>query len=120
MAIKHFFHGWNLEKEGKFLRTPVGIFLLGGFLGTLSPSPADAVHFWLQNHVLNDPSLSHPAKAFLQIVDWYLLDSAYFLLLMILAYVFHIRKVSLVKRVTWIGGMLSIGVAIGILAQLFL
>ncbi|MDB5260489.1 MAG: hypothetical protein JWN37_720 [Candidatus Nomurabacteria bacterium] len=119
MAIKHFFHGWNLEKEEKFLKTPVGIFLLGGFLGTLSPNPTDAVHFWLQNHILNNPSLSHTTKALLQVVDWYLLDSAYFLLLLVIAYFLHIRKVSIVKRATLIGGILGVGIAIGILAQLF-
>ena len=120
MAIKHLFHGWSLEKEEKFLKTPVGIFLLGGFLGTLSPSPADAIHFWLQNHVLNNPNLSHSVKALLQVVDWYFLDSAYFLLLLVVAYFFHIRKVSTVKRATWIGGFLSIGIVIGIIAQVFL
>ncbi len=120
MAIKHLFHGWHLEKEVKFFRTPVGIFLLGGFLGTLSPSPADAIHFWLQNHVLNNPTLSHTTKALLQVIDWYFLDSAYFLVLIVIAYSLHIRKVSVVKRVTLIGGVLGVGVAIGILAQVFL
>lgn len=119
MAIKHLFHGWNLEKEGRFLKTPVGIFLLGGFLGTLSPSPADAVHFWLQNHILNNPHLSSTVKALLQVTDWYFLDSTYFLVLLVTAYFFHIRKVSTVKRATWIGGILSIGIVIGILAQVF-
>lgn len=120
MAIKHIFHGWSIEKEEKFLKTPVGLFLLGGFLGTLSPSPADAVHFWLQNHVLNNPSLGHATKALIQLADWYFLDSAYFLLLIVIAYFLHIRKVSIVKRVTLIGGILSVGVVVGILAQLFL
>lgn len=120
MAIKHLFHGWSLEKEEKFLRTPVGLFLLGSFLGTLSPSPADAVHFWLQNHILNNPSLGYTAKALLEVADWYFLDSAYFLLLLVIAYFFHIRKVYAIKRATWIGGILGIGVVIGILAQLFL
>lgn len=120
MAIKHLFHGWSLEKEKKFLRTPVGIFLLGGFLGTLSPSPADAVHFWLQNHVLNNPNFGHAVRALFQVVDWYFLDSAYFLLLIIVAYFLHIRKVSVIKRATFFGSILGVGVVIGILAQLFL
>lgn len=120
MAVKHLFHGWNLEKEGKFLKTPVGIFLLGGFAGMLSPSPTDAIHFWLQNHVLNNPSLNHTTKVLLEVVDWYFLDSAYFLLLLVIAYFLHIRKVSVVKRVSLIGGIISFGVVIGILAQLFL
>lgn len=34
--------------ERKFLKTSVGIFLLGTFLGELAPDPTDAIHFWLQ------------------------------------------------------------------------
>jgi amino acid transporter len=120
MALKHLFHGWDLNKEEKFLKTPVGIFLLGAFLGTMSPDPTDVVHFWLQNHVLNNPSISTAMKAFLEVFDWYFLSASYFLVLLVIAYFLHIRKVSIVKRVTWIGGILSIGAVIGILAQLFL
>lgn len=117
MAVKHFFHGWNLEPEEKFLKTPVGIFLLGAFLGELSPDPTDAVHFWLQQHILNNPALSHGLRAFLQVFDWYFLSAAYFFLLLVLAYILHIRKVHTVKRITVIGGLLATGVVIGLLAH---
>jgi hypothetical protein len=107
-----------LEREEKFLRTPVGIFLLGAFLGELSPDPTDAIHFWLQNHVLNNPAISSGFKAGLEVFDWYFMSASYFLLLLILAYLLHIRRVSIVKRLTIVGGIISIGVVIGILAQL--
>ncbi len=117
MKIKHVFHGWHLEKEEKFLKTPVGIFLLGAFLGELSPDPTDAVHFWLQNHVLDNPAVSATIRAFLEVFDWYFMSASYFLLLIIVAYFLHIRKVSIVKRVSIVGGIISVGVVLGILAQ---
>lgn len=118
MKIKHLFHGFNLDPEEKFLKTPVGIFLLGAFLGELAPDPTDAIHFWLQEHVLNNPSVAAPTRAFLQIFDWYFMSACYFLILLILAYFLHIKKVNTVKRISVIGGLLGLGVVIGIVAQL--
>lgn len=120
MKIRHLFHGWHLEREEKFLKTPVGIFLLGAFLGELSPDPTDALHFWLQNHILTHSSLSAAVKAGIEIFDWYFMSASYFLLLLVLAYFLHIRKVSVVKRITIVGGIIGIGVVVGILAQLLL
>lgn len=120
MKIKHIFHGWNLEQEEKFLKTPVGIFLFGAFLGELSPDPTDAIHFWLENHVLNNSMLHPGARAAIEIFDWYFMSACYFLVLLILAYVLHVRRVSIVKRLTIIGGLVSVGIVIGILAKLFL
>lgn len=117
MKLEHV-KGWFTSEE-KFLKTPVGIFLLGSFLGTLAPSPTDAIHFWLQAHVLNNPIYPAATRAFLQVFDWYFLDSSYFLLLLILAYVLHIKKVTSVKRITLFGGIIGVGVVIGILAQIF-
>lgn len=117
MKLTHLFHGWNLAPEEKFLKTPVGIFLLGAFLGELSPDPTDAIHFWLQNHILTNPILSSSMKVVLQIFDWYFLTASYFLLLLICAYFLHINKVQVVRRITIIGGIISIGIVIGIIAQ---
>jgi hypothetical protein len=109
------------DGERKFLHTPVGIFLLGAFLGELSPDPTDALHFWLQSHVFNHPEvLSGPWLVALQIFDWYLLTASYFLFLLIMAYVLHIRQVSTVKRITIVGGVLGVGAAIGIIARILL
>ncbi len=117
MKAKHLFHGWNLKPEEKFLKTPVGIFLLGAFLGELAPDPTDAVHFWLQEHILNNPAYSTSVRAIAQAFDWYFMSASYFLLLLILAFFLHIKKVSAVKRITLFAGILSIGAVIGILAQ---
>lgn len=115
MRLEHV-KGW-FESERRFIKTPVGIFLLGAFLGEMSPDPTDAIHFWLQSHVLNNPAISASAKAFFEIFDWYFMSALYFLLLLILAYILHIRKVGTVKRISVIGGIISIGVVIGILAK---
>ncbi len=117
MKLEHV-KGWFTSEE-KFLKTPVGIFLLGAFLGELAPDPTDAIHFWLQEHVLNNPAVSQGMRAFLQVFDWYFMSAFYFLFLLIIAYVLHINKVKSVKRITLIGGVLSIGAVIGILAQFF-
>ncbi len=112
---KHWF-----TSEEKFLKTPVGIFLLGAFLGELAPDPTDAVHFWLQEHILNNPAISAFWRAFLQIFDWYFMSACYFLLLLVLAYFLHITNVGAVKRFTIVAGILSIGAAVGILARFVL
>lgn len=108
------------SSEEKFLKTPVGIFLLGAFLGELAPDPTDALHFWLQEHVLNNPVYSAALRAFLQIFDWYFMSACYFLLLLVLAYMLHISNVGAVKRFSIVAGILSIGAAIGILARFVL
>lgn len=115
MQLKHV-KGW-FSSEEKFLKTPVGIFLLGCFIGELAPDPTDAIHFWLQEHVLNNPLVSQSTRAFLQIFDWYFMSALYFLFLLILAYILHIRRVSTVRRITLISGILGAGVVIGILVQ---
>jgi len=115
MKLEHV-KGWFTSEE-KFLKTPVGIFLLGCFLGELAPDPTDAIHFYLQEHVLNNPAVSQSMRAFLQVFDWYFMSAFYFLFLLILAYILHINKVKSVKRITLVGGVLSIGAVIGILAQ---
>jgi hypothetical protein len=115
MALKHV-KGWFTSEE-KFLRTPVGIFLLGCFLGELAPDPTDAIHFWFQRYVFH--TLTGTKLALLQIFDWYFMSALYFLVLLILAYVLHIRRVNTVKRITLIGGILAVGVVIGILARFF-
>lgn len=113
MKLKHIFHGFSSTPEAKFLKTPVGIFLLGAFLGELSPDPTDAIHFWLQEHVLNNPSYSVGFRAGLQVFDWYFMSASYFLLLLIIAYFLHVKKVGTVKRFIIIFGLLGTGVAIG-------
>lgn len=113
--IKHWF-----SSEEKFLKTPVGIFLLGAFLGELSPDPTDAVHFWLQQYVFTNPNIPTSLMTLLKIFDWYFMSALYFLLLLIIAYILHVKKVNTVKRITFIGGILGIGAAVGILSRFLL
>jgi hypothetical protein len=119
MQIEHVKRWFTSEEESeiKFLKTPVGIFLLGAFLGELAPDPTDAIHFWLQEHVLNNPIYSVSIRTFLQVFDWYFMSALYFLLLLILAYFLHIKKVNTVKRITLFGGVIGLGVVVGVVAQ---
>lgn len=107
---------WFVSEE-RFLKTPVGIFLLGAFLGELAPDPTDAIHFWLQQHVLNNPAVPAATRTVVQVFDWYFMSALYFLVLLILAYLLHIKKVNTVKRITLVGGIMGIGAVVGILAQ---
>ena len=115
--IKHV-KDW-FESEEKFLKTPVGIFLLGAFLGELAPDPTDAIHFWLQQYMLHN-NISKTLFTALQVYDWYFLTASYFLLLLIFAYFLHIRKVNTMRRITVVGGILGIGAVIGIVARFML
>lgn len=108
------------ESEERFLKTTVGIFLLGAFLGELAPDPTDAIHFWLQQHVLNNPAIATSTRTLVQIFDWYFMSALYFLALLIIAYALHIRKVKTVKRITLVGGIMGIGVVIGIISQILI
>ena len=110
----HHIKGWFTSEE-KFLKTPVGIFLLGTFLGQVAPVPTDVIHFWLVEHVLTNPAISHGVRAIFQVFDWYFLSALYFLMLLIIAYFMHVKKVDTVKRITLVGGIVGIGVVIGIL-----
>lgn len=114
MKLKHV-KNW-FESEEKFLKTPVGIFLLGAFLGELSPDPTDAVHFWLEHYLLNH-QIPKALFTFIEIFDWYFMTASYFLLLLIIAYFLHIKKTSTIKRITIIGGILGLGIVIGIIAR---
>lgn len=110
------FRNWFASEE-KFLKTPVGIFLVGAFLGELAPDPTDAIHFWLQEHIFSDPSVPRSILVPLQIFDWYFMTATYFLLLLIIAYILHIKKINLIRRITIFGGIVSVGMAIGIIAR---
>lgn len=111
---------WYLAPEERFLKTPVGIFLLGAFLGELSPDPTDAIHFWLQEKIFTNPNLPTPLLVSLKIFDWYFMSACYFLLLLVLAYILHVKKVKTVRKITIVGGILGIGAAIGILFRFLL
>jgi len=95
-----------------FLKTPVGLLLLGAFLGELAIDPTDPIHFWLQRYIL-EHTFSKGMYTFLQIFDWYLLTASWYFLLLILAWILHIKKVSTIKIITIIGSIVGLGFVIG-------
>jgi hypothetical protein len=102
----------------KFFKSAIGIFLLGAFIGTLAPSPIDPIYFYLENYVV--PHLTGFAKVGLQLFDWYILDALWWLVLMGIAFVLHIKKVSVAKKISVMGGLAGLGIAIGIVSKILL
>ena len=99
----------------KFFKSAIGIFLLGAFVGTLAPSPIDPIYFYLENYVV--PHLTGIAKVSLQLFDWYILDALWWLVLMIIAFILHIKKVAVAKKISVIGGIAGLGIVIGIISK---
>ena len=102
----------------KFFKSAIGIFLLGAFVGTLAPSPIDPIYFYLENYVV--PHLTGIAKIALQLFDWYILDALWWLVLMIIAFILHIKKVAVAKKISVIGGIAGLGIVIGIISKVVL
>jgi hypothetical protein len=102
----------------KFFKTKMGIFLGGCFLGTLVPSITDPIYFYLENYVV--PNLTGTSKILLQIFNWYVLDALYYLFLIGLAYFLHIKKVSIIKKLSIIGGIVGLSIAIGIISRILM
>ena len=101
----------------RFLKTGVAIFLLGAFIGTLAPSPVDPIHFWLVNYLF--PTITNKLTLIgWQIFDWYILDALWWLSLLGLAFILHIKKVKTIKIITTIGILAGLGITIGILSKI--
>ena len=99
----------------KFFKSAIGIFLLGAFVGTLAPSPIDPIYFYLENYVVTH--LTGVSKVALQLFDWYILDALWWLILMGIAFILHIRKVSVAKKISVMGGIAGLGIVIGIISR---
>ena len=102
----------------KFFKSAIGIFLLGAFVGTLAPSPIDPIYFYLENYVV--PHLTGITKVSLQLFDWYILDALWWLVLMIIAFILHIKKVAVAKKISVIGGIAGLGIVIGIISKVIM
>ena len=100
----------------KFFNTTVGLMLLGAFLGTLTPSLVDPIHFYLINYFI--PSLTGVSKILWEVFDWYLLDALYYVLLMGIAFILAIKKASNMKKIIILGGIIGLGVVVGILGRI--
>lgn len=105
-------------KKEKFFKTHIGVFLLGAFIGTLAPSPVDPIYFYFENYVV--PHLTGLAKVALQVFDWYVLDALWYLALMGIAFILHIKKVAVAKKITVVGGIAGLGIVIGIVSKVVL
>jgi len=105
-------------KKEKFFKTHIGVFLLGAFIGTLAPSPVDPIYFYLENYVV--PHLAGLGKVLLQIFDWYVLDALWYLALMGIAFILHIKNVDIAKKITVVGGIAGLGIVIGIISKVAL
>lgn len=101
----------------KFFKTAIGLLLLGSFFGELIPEPTDFFHYLIQKYVLQHPELSRTTWIILQSVDWYLLSALWYLFLIILAYILHIKKVETIKIVMIIGGLIGLGITVGLIAR---
>ena len=100
----------------KFLKTPVGIFLLGAVLADVLPSIVDPIHFWLINYVF--PTITNTTTlVLLQAFDWYLLDASFYFILFIIAWIMHIKKVKSIKIIITIASIIGASVAIGVLSK---
>ena len=100
----------------KFFKTPLGLMLAGAFLGTLTPSIIDPIHFYLVNYII--PNLTGASKIIWEVFDWYFLDALYYVALMILAVILNKKKVSFAKQIGIIGGIIGLGIVVGILGRI--
>jgi len=97
-----------------FLKSKVVIFLIGGLLAILLPSPIDPIHFLLQNWLFT-ANLNKFYYTLWQIFDWYVLDSLWYVFLIIITWTLHIRKTKTIHILITIALIIGIGAAIGII-----
>ena len=99
----------------KFLKTSIGIFLLGMLTAEIMPSIIDPIHFWLQKYILDNASIiSQKMLIFLNILDWYFLEAFFVLLLILIAYILHIKKKKTIEIIITIGAIMGISIVIGL------
>ena len=91
-------------------------FLWGGLAAALLPSPTDFLHFWLQNYLYTHQLTKH-MFTLLQLVDWYLVDTLWWVFLIIIAAVLHVKKTKTLTKIAVIATMIGIGAVIGIIGR---
>lgn len=90
--------------------------LLISALATAIPSPFDFIHFYIQNYLYeNEPSRA--IYEILQLFDWYVLDSLWFLLLIGIVVVLNIQNVATANIITIIATLTGLGAVIGIITR---
>lgn len=83
-------------------------------LATFLPSPTDVWHFYLQNYLYTH-RLSRGYFEFLQVFDWYFLDSLWFVFLIGVVLLFHIDSMPTVNALTVVFTILGVGAAVSII-----
>lgn len=102
--------------ETKFFKTSVGLLLTGWIAGDILPSLTDPLHFWLQNYIFtHSAAISKTWFITLQILDWYVLDVTLPLILLLIAYIMHIRNTKTIKKIAVIGSIVGASAVIGII-----
>lgn len=103
----------------EFISSGIGLVLLSSIGATFIPQPLDFLHFYLQNY-LYTKKLKRWKFELLQIIDWYLIDSLWYLLLLIIAYTLNINNVAVANIITIILTIAGIGATIGIISKFIL
>lgn len=92
----------------EFFATDLWKYLLGAILGTCLPTPADPLHFYIQNWLYKH-KLKRWQFELIQILDWYFLDALWYMILAILAMIFMLNESSQIKGVTTILTIIGVG-----------
>jgi hypothetical protein len=97
----------------EFFATDVWKYLLGAILGTMLPSPADPIHFYIQNWLYKH-KLKRWKFELIQILDWYFLDALWYGLLTVLAILLAIDDATQINKITIMVTVLGVGVIVSI------
>lgn len=103
----------------EFLKSSIGLILLSSVLATLIPSPMDWLHFYLQNYIYSH-RIKRVTFELLQIMDWYFLDSFYYVLILLIAFILEINNLNRFAIIGIIATILSFGAVIGIIGKFLL
>mgnify|MGYP001590192452 FL=1 len=97
----------------EFFATDVWKYLLGAILGTMLPSPADPIHFYIQNWLYKNKIKRWQFEA-VQIFDWYFLDALWYGLLTILAILLAIDDTTQINKIVIMLTVLGVGALVSI------
>ncbi len=93
--------------------------MLGWIFGDLIPTLTDFLHFWLQSEIYKS-TLTKGSFIILQIIDWYLIDVIFPLILLILVAIFNINKMSTLKQWIAIGSIIGTCALITIILKILM
>ena len=91
----------------EFVKTSIGVFLLSAIIADVLPSPADWVHFAIQNHIYRKRMKRWKFEV-LQAIDWYLIDTLWWVILFFVAFYLEINNYSTLQTITTIATILGV------------